>query len=102
MSGLAMSWSFSINRPVACDRFRRWDRAPVRLRCGQEETSGQRLLRLANGLKQQKIQGLNPQAYLADILTKLVNGWPMRKIDELLPWAWSDPSKEASGKQQPR
>jgi transposase len=56
---------------------------------------------LASLIETAKIQGLNPQAYLADILTKLVNGWPMRRIDELLPWAWSDPSKEGSGAQQP-
>jgi transposase len=56
---------------------------------------------LASLIETAKIQGLNPQAYLADILTKLVNGWPMRRIDELLPWAWSDPSKEGSGTQQP-
>jgi hypothetical protein len=29
----------------------------------------------------------HPKPYLADILTKLVNGWPMAKVDELLPWA---------------
>ena len=26
---------------------------------------------------------------LADILAKLVNGWPVQKLDELLPWAWA-------------
>ena len=28
-----------------------------------------------------------PEAYLADVLEKLVNGWPAARIDELLPWA---------------
>ena len=27
--------------------------------------------------------------YLTDVLTKLVEGWPMRRIDELLPWVWA-------------
>jgi hypothetical protein len=27
-------------------------------------------------------------AYLADILAKLVNRWPVQKLDQLLPWAW--------------
>jgi IS66 C-terminal element len=31
---------------------------------------------------------VDPQAYLADALTKLVNDWPMSRIDELLPWAY--------------
>lgn len=56
---------------------------------------------LASLIETAKIHALNPQAYLADILTKLVNGWPMKKIDALLPWAWSNPSKEGSGNQQP-
>jgi hypothetical protein len=29
---------------------------------------------------------------LADVLTKLVNGWPMQKLDLLLPWAWPEQS----------
>jgi transposase len=37
-----------------------------------------------------KLHGVNPQAYLADILVKLVNGWPVQKLDQLLPWAWAE------------
>ncbi len=33
-----------------------------------------------------KLHDVEPQAYLTDVLTKLVEGWPMRRIDELLPW----------------
>jgi hypothetical protein len=40
---------------------------------------------------------LNPQAYLTDVLAKLVNGWPMKQLDALLPWAWQD---QASGDKQ--
>lgn len=36
-----------------------------------------------------KLHNIDPQAYLADILTKLVNGWPNNRIDELMPWAWA-------------
>jgi transposase len=32
-----------------------------------------------------KLHGIDPQAYLADILAKPVNGWPAQKLDELLP-----------------
>jgi transposase len=35
-----------------------------------------------------KLNAVDPQAYLADALTKLVNDWPMSRIDELLPWAY--------------
>jgi transposase len=32
---------------------------------------------------------VNPQAYFADLLTRLVNGWPQKRIDELMPWVWT-------------
>jgi hypothetical protein len=31
---------------------------------------------------------VNPQAYFTDLLTRLVNGWPQDRIDELMPWLW--------------
>ncbi len=36
-----------------------------------------------------KLNGVDPQAYLADVLSKLLNLWPAARLDELLPWAWS-------------
>jgi transposase len=36
-----------------------------------------------------KLNGVDPQAYLADVLYKLVNLWPAARLDELLPWAWN-------------
>jgi len=36
-----------------------------------------------------KLNNIDPQAYLADILTRLVNLWPMSRIDEMLPWTWA-------------
>jgi transposase len=36
-----------------------------------------------------KLNGVDPQAYLTDVLTKLVNLWPASRIDELMPWAWA-------------
>jgi transposase len=35
-----------------------------------------------------KLNGVDPQAYLTDVLTKLVNLWPASRLDELMPWAW--------------
>jgi transposase len=45
---------------------------------------------LASLIETAKLHGLDPQAYLADILGKIVNGWLMANIDALLPWAWAD------------
>jgi transposase len=36
-----------------------------------------------------KLNGVDPQAYFADVLTRLVNLWPASRIDELMPWAWA-------------
>ena len=32
---------------------------------------------------------VNPEAYLTDVLTKLVNNWPNSRLAELTPWAWA-------------
>jgi IS66 C-terminal element len=47
----------------------------------------------ALGAHQAKIHGVDPQAYLADILAELVNGWPAHKLDELLPWTWAEQNR---------
>jgi transposase len=36
-----------------------------------------------------KLNSVNPHAWLADTLTKLVNGWPQSKIDDLMPWTYA-------------
>jgi transposase len=36
-----------------------------------------------------KLNGVDPQAYFTDVITKLVNLWPASRIDELMPWAWA-------------
>ena len=38
-----------------------------------------------------KLHSVNPQVWLTDVLTKLVNRWPARRIDELMPWACVKP-----------
>lgn len=36
-----------------------------------------------------KITGVEPYAYLVDVITRIVNGHPQNRLDELLPWAYS-------------
>jgi hypothetical protein len=38
-----------------------------------------------------KLNGIDPQLYLDDVITKIVNGHPNSKIDDLLPWAYAVP-----------
>ena len=33
-----------------------------------------------------KLNGVEPQRYLAEVMTRLVNSWPQARIDELMPW----------------
>ena len=35
-----------------------------------------------------KLNAINPQTYLADVITKIVNSYPNSQIDNLLPWAY--------------
>jgi transposase len=48
--------------------------------------AGQRLPSL---IETCKLNDVNPHAWLTDTLTKLVNCWPLSRIDELLPWAYA-------------
>ena len=44
---------------------------------------------LASLIETCKLNSVDPQCYLTDVLTKLVNNWPNRRLDELMPWACS-------------
>ncbi|MGH7025578.1 MAG: IS66 family transposase [Caulobacteraceae bacterium] len=35
-----------------------------------------------------KLNGVEPHAYLRDVLERMVAGHPINRLDELLPWAW--------------
>ena len=46
-----------------------------------------------------KLNGVDPQAYFADVLTRLVNLWPASRLDELMPWAWGAGNRIAAPEQ---
>ena len=46
-------------------------------------------LHFSDGTLAFDFSGTAGQAYLADVLTKIVNGHPQARIDELLPWAYA-------------
>jgi hypothetical protein len=35
-----------------------------------------------------KLNEVNPLTYMTELLTRLVNGWPQDRINELMPWCW--------------
>ena len=43
---------------------------------------------LASLIETCKLNHVNPETYFTDLLTRLVNGWPQSRIDELMPWCW--------------
>jgi len=53
------------------------------------DDGGRRWANLASLIETCKLNGVNPQVYLTDLLTRLVNGWPQSRIDELMPWHWA-------------
>ena len=43
---------------------------------------------IASLIETAKLNGVEPMAYLTDVITKIVNGHPSSQIDELLPWSY--------------
>ena len=41
-----------------------------------------------------KLNGVEPYAYLKDVLERMTNGHPMSRIDDLLPWNWQASTDE--------
>jgi transposase len=46
---------------------------------------------IASLVETSKLNAVDPHAYLADALTRLVNRHPASQIDQLMPWAYTDP-----------
>ncbi len=53
------------------------------------DDGGARWAAVASLVETCKLNNVDPQRYLADVLTRLVNGWPNSRIDELMPWRWA-------------
>lgn len=69
-------------RPIALNR-------KNSLFAGSDE-GGEHWAVLATLIECCKLAGVNPEAYLGDVLTRLVNGHLQSRLDELTPWAWKD------------
>jgi hypothetical protein len=53
------------------------------------EAGGERAAVLYTVLESAKLNGLNPEAYLADIIDRMAKGHPINRLSELLPWDWN-------------
>jgi transposase len=53
------------------------------------DDGGARWSAIASLVETCKLNGVYPLRYFTDLLTRLVNGWPNSRIDELMPWCWA-------------
>ncbi|MGN1285017.1 MAG: transposase domain-containing protein, partial [Bradyrhizobium sp.] len=49
---------------------------------------GERWAILCSLIETCKLNGVEPYAYLHDVLQRMVNGHPVNRLDDLLPWNW--------------
>jgi hypothetical protein len=48
-------------------------------------------------LETAKLNGLDPEAYLADVINRMASRHPINRLGELLPWNWRhQPAKLAA------
>ena len=55
------------------------------------DCGGERAAAMYSLLETAKLNDLNPQAWLADVLDRIGKGHPINRLDELLPWNWAAP-----------
>lgn len=55
------------------------------------ETGGDRAALIYTVLQLAKLNGLDPEAYLADVIDRMAKGHPINRLSELLPWNWTKP-----------
>jgi hypothetical protein len=58
------------------------------------DSGGRRAATVYTILETARMNGLDPEAYLADILARIADH-PANRIDELLPWNWTAPTRSA-------
>lgn len=52
------------------------------------KTGGERAAAIYTVIETCKANGIDPQAYIADVTAKIAADWPASRWDELLPWNW--------------
>jgi transposase len=75
-------------RPIALGR-RNW------LFAGSN-SGGERAGAVYSILQTAKLNDVNPEAYLADILARIAAGHPINRIEALMPWAYRHPNTKTA------
>jgi transposase len=107
-SALATAFRYAINRREALSRFVTDGRLEVDNNIAENamriialgrknylfagsDIGGDRAAAIYTIVQTAKLNGVNPEAYLKDALTKIAEGHPINKIDQLMPWQMSAP-----------
>jgi transposase len=53
------------------------------------DAGGERAAIIYTVLQTAKLNGLDPEAYLADVIDRMAKGHPINRLSELLPWHWN-------------
>ena len=59
------------------------------------DRGGERAAAMFTLIETAKLNGVDPQAWLADVLRRIADH-PASKLDELLPWNWIKPAHQAA------
>lgn len=52
------------------------------------DIGGERWATLCSLIETCKMYDVEPYGYLHDVLQRMVNGYPVNRLNELLPWSW--------------
>jgi hypothetical protein len=53
------------------------------------DSGGERAASIYTIVRTAKLNGVNPETYLRDVLAKIAEGHPINRIDELMPWRFT-------------
>jgi transposase len=54
------------------------------------KAGGERAAAIYSVIETAKLNGIEPQAYIADVMEKIASDWPASRWDELMPWNWTE------------
>ncbi|MPT48388.1 MAG: IS66 family transposase [Sphingobium sp.] len=60
------------------------------------KAGGERAAAIYSVIETCKLNGIEPQAYIADVIEKIAADWPASRWDELMPWSWQPEQKTSS------
>lgn len=52
------------------------------------KAGGERAAAIYTVIETCKLNGVEPQAYIVDVIAKIAGDWPAARWDELMPWNW--------------